>query len=119
MSKSMHIRRITTNASKSEIMTDYISAMRRRSRKERKDSVTNEILLDRFNHKSRYSAVAVSTSVTSSLQALGLGLKKKRGLVYAKLSRTPDNKFGGTRTGAGKNMFSTFAYHENIIRRTC
>jgi hypothetical protein len=89
--------------------------MHGRGNRERRDSVTNTILLERHEHLERIRRLPVEESILNVLRAEGLGDRKRKHQVYAP---TKSLMFGGgsygnegfrkTNAGAGRTLMSTF-----------
>ena len=81
---------------------DYF--MHGRGNRERRDSVTDDILMERKAHQNRLSSMSVSDAFVKSLQARGLGKKKKLNNFYMPgiNVRYSSDKRGGEKVGAGK-----------------
>ena len=85
---------------------DLLKMMHGRKKKERKDSVTDEILFDRYRHNNRMESLDesnISTNLLTKIEKLGLGTKKRKSLVYSKISLNnySESPNKSTLTGAG------------------
>lgn len=96
----------TSSPSSAPTKEDLQEMMHGRKKRERRDSVTDEMLLDRYKHNNRMILLdesKVSANLLSKIENLGLGSKKRKSLVYSKISLNnysePSNKT--TLTGAG------------------
>lgn len=67
--------------------------MHGRKNRERRDSVTDEILLGRENHRLRLETIPINEYLIRDLEKLGLGSKKRKKIVF--------EKGGGTNAAAG------------------
>lgn len=85
-----------------EIPDALLQMMHGRRNKERRDSVTKEILLDRYNHQEKIETMQENKELLRYLEDHGLGVKRRRNHVYQKLPVTsPLNTTCSTTTGAG------------------
>ena len=74
-------------------IVDDVSAFKRvsnahRGRRERSDSVTAEIFRERLLHQKRAESFVIDDVSVASLEALGLGMKRKKHIVYSHFTST-------------------------------
>lgn len=88
----------------------------KRSSKERADSVSDEMLRERLNHKRRMEKTVPPQFVIAGLKDLGFGRKKKSANVYNKVRADPYSLRGFTKTdpktstGAGMYISHQIGY---------
>jgi hypothetical protein len=106
-------RMFSVNSKK--IPDEFIALSEKRSRKERKDSVTYDMQLERYNHSVRCENIKCPVGFVRALHKLGLGQKKKRNKIYSKLG--PDHEMLNMRTitGAGTQQQILFLTTSLII----
>jgi ribosome biogenesis GTPase A len=75
--------------------------MHGRKNRERRDSVNEGILLERFTHQERISKIEVTPSQIKEIESMGLGTKRKRNLVYRTTSGEKTSLNRRTLLGAG------------------
>jgi hypothetical protein len=88
-------------------LDDLVELMHGRKHAERRDSVTEDILLDRKRHQDRIKDIEVFDSDITALEALGLGSKKRRFSVYQSMVNTPSNLSSRRKISTGSGDFCT------------
>ena len=113
-SKLMKLTSLTRNMKKklstSTIPDDLLEMMHGRKNKERRDSVTTQILLERSIHQERLSKLPTDPAIIKYLDDHGLGNKKKNTSIYKKVpfSNSSTNIDKKRTTGAGIIKLYTF-----------
>jgi hypothetical protein len=69
-------------------LDDYLHG---RKNRERRDSVTKQILLERKLHRTRYEKIAVDSNFTIQLESIGIGLTKKKNLLSSRHNKHNTN----------------------------
>lgn len=86
---------------KEPLHPELLPFMHGRGNRERRDSVTNEILWERMQHAKRISRLPVNQAVVRTLEAEGLGDKRRKHQVYAHVSDRAPVSNKKTNSGAG------------------
>ena len=90
-------------ASERSLQEDLTKFMHGRGNRERRDSVTNEILWERQQHLKRLSRLPANQALVRSLEDEGLGSRRRKHQVYAHITvREPGVIRKKTHSGAGK-----------------
>lgn len=124
--KYVHVRffSVGNNIGK-RLNTELTEFMHGRGYKERRDSITNEILFERSLHLKRLESIEFDSITSKSLGKQGLGKKGRRNQVYAPVSdkiRTLNRKTNsgaGTSTIDSKIKITYILKNFNHIRRIC
>ena len=91
----------------SRIGEDLIDLMHGRKNLERRDSVSNELLLERQAHQLRIKSIAVNKTSVRLLASIGIGSKKRRHAVYKltfnQFIDVDAGSYKKSQTGSGKN----------------
>ena len=99
------IRRFSEKDS-SVIGEDLIELMHGRKNLERRDSVSNELLLERQAHQLRIKSIVVNKASVRLLTSLGIGSKKRRHAVYKltfnQFTDVDAGSYKKSQTGSGK-----------------
>ena len=92
----------------SVIGEDLIELMHGRKNLERRDSVSNELLLERQAHQLRIKSIVVTKASVRLLTSLGIGSKKRRHAIYKltfnQFSDVDAGSYKKSQTGSGKNI---------------
>ena len=88
-----------------DLSHELLAAMHGRKSKERKDSVTIQILKERIAHQQRINSINDDKRLFEFLQAMGLGSKRKRHQVYTEMhGHRLDSSGKKSVTGAGYSI---------------
>ena len=109
--------RSATEKGTSDISENLIELMHGRKNLERRDSVNEDILLERQKHQERIKAIGVLVSDIKVLTTLGMGSKKRRPGIY-KISYNQfidvdEGSYKKSNTGSGS--FDTSDYIATVI----